>query len=72
MEVRVDSFVEDLSGVRRLVNTAFLTEVALDEEGRPAPVPPLIRETFQEEAEFEAGARRREMRKKMREEMLPI
>lgn len=63
MEVRVDSFVEDLAGERKLVNIAYLTEVALDENDRPTPVPPLLCETMQEKAEFEAGKKRRELRK---------
>ena len=66
MEVRVDSFVEDLSGLRRLVNTAYLVEVALDENQKPIPVPKLICETFQEKAEWEAGEKRRQLRQKRR------
>lgn len=68
MEVRVDSFVEDLSGERKLVNTAYLVEVALDENGKPVQVPGLICETFQERAEWDAGERRRELRKQRRRE----
>ena len=34
MEVRVDSYVEDLDGMRHLLNRAF-TEVAIDENGKP-------------------------------------
>ncbi len=63
MEVRVDTFVEDLQGVRTLVNTAYLTEVALDENGHPTPAPPLICDTMQEKAEYEAGRRRRSRRR---------
>lgn len=66
MEIRVDSFVEDLSGERRLVNTAYLVEVALDENQKPIPVPKLICETFQEKAEWEAGQKRRELRQRRR------
>lgn len=68
MEVRVDSFVEDLSGERKLVNTAYLVEVALNDDGKPVQVPGLICETFQERAEWEAGERRRELRKQRRRE----
>lgn len=40
VEVQVDSFVEDVErGERNLINSAFLTEVHVDEEGRPQPVP---------------------------------
>jgi uncharacterized protein (TIGR00369 family) len=42
MTVEVDLFAEDLlSGVRRLATRGKLTMVALDQEGKPAPVPPL-------------------------------
>lgn len=68
MEVRVDSFVEDLSGIRKLVNTAYLVEVALDSNQNPTPVPKLIRESFQEEAEWEAGEKRRNLRQQRRRE----
>jgi acyl-CoA hydrolase len=68
MEVRVDSFVEDLSGERKLVNTAYLVEVALDENQKPIPVPRLICDTFQEKAEWEAGEKRRKLRQLRRKE----
>ena len=35
MEVQVDSYVEDLDGTRKLVNTAFFVMVALDEKITP-------------------------------------
>ena len=66
MEVRVDTFVESLEVIRTLVNTAYLVFVALDDEGRPVPVPRLILETDQEKAEFENGARRQTLRKERR------
>lgn len=66
MEVRVDTFVEGLNGVRELVNTAYMVFVALDENQRPIPVPRLVLETEQEEAEFENGARRQQLRKERR------
>ncbi|HPD02085.1 MAG TPA: acyl-CoA thioesterase [Clostridia bacterium] len=62
MEVCVQSFVEDLSGERRLINKAYLIMVALDENELPVEVPPLIVETEEERAEFEAGAKRRALR----------
>ncbi len=64
MEVRIDSYVEDMrTGDRKLINTAFVIEVALDENNRPRPVPPLIPETEEEIAYFKSGEKRREMRK---------
>ena len=38
MEVRVDTFMESLEGIRTLVNTAYLVFVALDDQNRPIPV----------------------------------
>jgi acyl-CoA hydrolase len=65
LEVRVDSFVEDFDGNRRLINTAFLIEVALGEDGKPTPAPPLIVENEFEQAEFNAAQRRREFRRQV-------
>ncbi len=66
MEVRVDTFAEDLSGQRRLVNTAYLVMVALDENERPTPVPGLVLETEQDKWEWEAGEKRSALRKQRR------
>ncbi|MBW7573608.1 acyl-CoA thioesterase [Caproiciproducens faecalis] len=66
MEVRVDSFSEDLSGQRKLVNTAYLVLVALDKDEKPTAVPGLICETFQEKMEWESGEKRRKLRQQRR------
>ncbi|MBR5059859.1 MAG: acyl-CoA thioesterase [Clostridia bacterium] len=63
MEVCVESFVEELSGEKRLINRAFLTMVAIDENGVPCEVPALIIETENERREYEAARKRRELRK---------
>ena len=68
MEVRVDSYVEALNGDRKLVNTAYLVLVALDENGKPTPVPRLICDTPAERAEWEAGEKRRRLREQRRSE----
>ncbi|MBE5965866.1 MAG: acyl-CoA thioesterase [Lachnospiraceae bacterium] len=68
MEVRVDTYVEDLAGMRKVVNRAYLVLVALDKNGKPAEVPRLIVETESEKAEWEAGARRRALREERRRE----
>lgn len=62
MEVRVDTYVETLDGMRHPINRAYLTEVAVDENENPTSVPELIIETESEKAEWEAGKRRREVR----------
>lgn len=68
MEVRVDSYVEARSGERKLVNTAYLVLVALDENGKPVPVPGLACNTPEEKAEWEAGLKRRQLRQQRRAE----
>jgi acyl-CoA hydrolase len=70
VEVRVDTYVEDVeSGVRRPINRAYLTEVCIDENGRPVPVEyGLTPETPGEEAEYEGAKRRIALRKTRRQE----
>lgn len=68
MEIRVDTYVEELSGERQMINRAYVVMVALDENEHPAPVPPLITETYEEQQEWEAGERRRALRKQRRNE----
>jgi len=66
MEVRVDTYAEALDGKRSRVNRAYLVMVALDENNRPAPVPPLIPETTEEKLEYRAAEQRREARAQRR------
>jgi acyl-CoA hydrolase len=48
-----------LTGVRRHTNTCYLTFVALDDAGRPVPLPPVAPETEDERRRYrEAEARR--------------
>ncbi len=63
MEVRVDTFVERLSGERILVNRAYLVMVAIDESGNTVEVPKLIAETEDEKEELEKGKYRSLIRK---------
>jgi acyl-CoA hydrolase len=61
IEVGVEVFSEDfISGKRRHTTTAFLTFVAIDEGGRPRPVPPVVPKTQAERVRYrEAGERRK-------------
>ena len=68
MEVRVDTYIESIEGIRKPINRAYLTLVAIDAQGNPVEVPGLILETETQKAEWEAGIRRREMRRQRREE----
>lgn len=67
MEVGVKVFVEDLlTGQQRHTCSAYLTFVAIDEHGRPTPVPPVIPETPEEKRRYEEAGRRRAQRLAMR------
>lgn len=66
MEVRVDTFVEALSGEQKVINHAYLVLVALDENDIPVKVPSLILETNEEREEWEAGIKRHNLRKQRR------
>lgn len=60
MEVGVKVLVEDLrQGIVYHTNSSYVTFVALDDEGKPRPVPPVIPETDEEKRRWrEADARR--------------
>ncbi len=62
MEVEVKVYLEDfITGERRQTSSAFVTYVALDREGRPTVIPPLILRTAEERRRYhEAMVRRRQ------------
>jgi len=63
VEVEVKVFSEDiLTGVRRPTSTAFITFVAIDENGRPKNIPPLIVETEEERRKMDQARERRNRR----------
>lgn len=66
MEVRVDTYVEDIeTGIRRAINHAYLICVHVDEDGNPIPVQyGLDVETLSEKAEWEGAIKRNAARKK--------
>ena len=68
MEVRVQTYVEGMDGIRRLINRAYFVMVALDENEKPTPVPGILPETLEEKLEYEAGIKRNALRKQRREE----
>ena len=51
MDVKVETYVEDRDGGRTLINCAYITEVALGKDGKPAEVPRLILETEEDRRE---------------------
>lgn len=68
MEVCVKSYVEQPDGTRKLINKAYVVMVALDENEKPIRVTPLLPQTDEEKAEFEAGAKRKLLRNERRKE----
>jgi acyl-CoA hydrolase len=65
MEVSVNVFAENIkSGKTILTNKAYITFVALDEDGKPTQVPPLLPETEEEKTCFAQAELRREERLK--------
>ena len=62
MEVRVDTYIEDFGETRKPINRAYLTLVAVDDEGKPRKVPPILLETESEKAEWSAAEKRKELR----------
>ncbi len=63
LEVGVKVLVEDvMTGEVRHTTSAYLTFVAIDENGRPVPVAPVIPETEDQRRRFEEAGNRREYR----------
>lgn len=68
MEIRVDTFVEHLSGEQKMINKAYLVLVAIDDNDMPTRVPPLVIETDEEKAEWESALKRDLYRRQRRKE----
>lgn len=68
MEVRVDTYVEELNGTRKVINRAYVVMVAIDKEGNPVRIPGLALETEAARAEWEGGEKRYQLRKTRRQE----
>jgi acyl-CoA hydrolase len=64
MEVGVKVMVENyVTGELRHLSSAYLTFVAVDSEGRPIPVAPVIPETVEQRRRYEDAGRRRGIRR---------
>ncbi|WKE67281.1 acyl-CoA thioesterase [Gallaecimonas kandeliae] len=64
MEVGIKVITEDIRNkVVRHTNSCYFTMVALDDEGKPTPVPPLVPGTEEEKQRFEAAILRRKLLK---------
>jgi len=63
MEIEVKVEAEDLEkGTRTVTGTAYVTFVALDENGKPTQVPELLLKTDEDRKKFEEGKKRMEAR----------
>ena len=63
MEIEITVEAEDLrTGKKALTGTAFVTMVALDDDGKPTQVPELILETDDEKRRFREGEKRMQQR----------
>jgi len=68
MEIGIRIEAEDLqTGKKRHTNSCYFTMVALDNSGKPVPVPRLICETKDEKRRFKEGQIRREHAKELTE-----
>ena len=63
LEIGVEVYAEDLrTGERRHANSCLVTMVAVDAQGRPTAVPPLLTETPDEKKRFEEARLRLQRR----------
>jgi len=69
LEVQVDVFGENLSGMKRRTSRAYLTFVAVDAQGHPLDVPPLSLTTPDEERIAIAASARRAARLAAKKEL---
>ena len=70
MEINVEAFRQDpLNGIEAHASTAYLTFVAIDQYGKPLPVPQIEPQTPIEKQRFEEAAYRRQERLRHRKEM---
>ena len=64
MEIEVNVFSEEgITGLRKFTTTAFLTYVAIDDQGKASPVPGLKLETDEDKERFSEGEKRYQVRK---------
>jgi uncharacterized protein (TIGR00369 family) len=67
MEATVEVHAENpITGEQTHTNTAYLVYVALDDSGRPTPVPPLLAETEEEKEKLVQAQTRQERRLKQK------
>lgn len=63
MEVRIDVDAEDIPANKKFSsNSAYLTFVAVDKQGKPVEIPEVVPETEEEQALYDGALRRRQLR----------
>jgi len=68
MDIEIKAEAEDIvTGIRTVTATAFVTFIALDQNGKPMPVPKLSLKTDEDRVKFEEGKSRMETRLKNRQ-----
>lgn len=68
MEIGIKVITEDIhTKTVRHTNSCFFTMVAVDDEGNPAPVPPLELKTSEQRRRFAQAKQRREIRRELAE-----
>jgi acyl-CoA hydrolase len=66
MEVGIHVTAEDqLTGERKIANTAYLTFVAIDDDGVPIKVPPIVPQSVEEKYRYKEALKRRKHRLQM-------
>lgn len=68
LEVRVDTYREEPDGSRYPINRAYFCMVCMGDDNKPYPVPGLIVESPEEEMEWQAAEKRRNLRLTRRQE----
>lgn len=68
IEVRVDTYVENMEGVRKSINTAYVVMVAIDANERPIRVPRFIPQDVRSKIEWENAEKRYRLRKQRKME----
>ena len=73
MEVGIKVVAENIRerSVRH-ANSCFFTMVAMGDEGKPTPVPPLVPDTAEEKRRFSKGEQRRALRSEMAKRLAEI
>ena len=66
MEIRVDTYREELDGSREMINRAYIDMVCINCKGQPKEVPDLCIETDEQKREYEAAQKRKQIRKQRR------